>query len=131
MQVPAFRATGQNEVPANDQGGRTVYSELCSELRDWFDHETSDWDTLVERGGNQAVSEGCDQDLWGSMPTVDSKAVARTSPIFEKHLGRPLKVRLIRPGGYTSVDDMIGHLVPAMMDIPESRVLRLSKQEEQ
>ena len=64
------------------------------------------------------------------MPAVDSKAVARTSPIFEEHLGRPLDVQYIRPDGYQSVDDMIRHLVPAMMDGPPlGKGLRRVKQE--
>ena len=49
------------------------------------------------------------------MPTLDSKAVARSSPIFERHLGRPLDIRLIRPGGYQDIDHMLDDLVPAMM----------------
>ena len=39
----------------------------------------------------------------------------RSSPIFERHLGRPLDIRLIRPGGYQDIDHMLDHLVPAMM----------------
>ena len=50
-------------------------------------------------------------DLWGSMPTVDSKTVARMAPTFEKHEGRPFDVQRIRPGGYASIDDAIRHLV--------------------
>ena len=64
---------------------------------------------------NDTICDSNSSDLWDSMPTVDSKTVARTSPIFRQHLGRPLDVKLIRPGGYQSIDDMINHLVPAMM----------------
>ena len=42
--------------------------------------------------------------LWGGMPAVDSKAVARLSPIFEKHFGVPLDPKLIQPGGYGSIE---------------------------
>ena len=64
------------------------------------------------------------------MPVVDSKTVARTSPIFEKHLGRPLDIRLIRPDGYKSIDHMIRHLVPLMMNDHRSRRgVRAVKQE--
>lgn len=61
---------------------------------------------------------------------IDSKAVARTSPIFEEHMGRPLDISLIRPGGYDSVENMIRHLVPAMMDVSRTRGgIRAVKQE--
>ena len=103
---------------------------MIKELREWCNHETADWDALVEGQGAETGVHGSDSDLWESMPTLDSKTVARTSPIFKKHLGRSLKVRLIRPGGYNSVDEMIHHLVPAMMDLRETGALRLVQQEE-
>ena len=99
---------------------------LIEALRLWWDQETNDWDALVEDSGAEATAS----DLWDSMPAVDSKAVARTSPIFEEHLGRPLDVQCIRPGGYESVEDMIRHLVPAMMDgPPPGKGIRRVKQE--
>ena len=94
---------------------------LSQALQKWWNQETSDWDAQVEGSSTEGVSDVTGGDLWGSMPTVDSKAVARTSPIFEEHMGRPLDIRLIRPGGYESVDDMIGHLVPAMMEDSQAR----------
>ncbi|MFM8979571.1 MAG: hypothetical protein ACKOSS_03815 [Planctomycetia bacterium] len=45
---------------------------------------------------------------------MDSKSVARTSPIFEKVLGVPLDINLIRPGGYRDIEDVINDLVPKM-----------------
>ena len=93
---------------------------LSQALREWYSHETADWDALVESGSDTG-SGVADSNLWDSMPTVDSKAVARTSSIFEEHLGRPLDVKLIRPGGYDSVEKMISHLVPAMMDVSQAR----------
>lgn len=93
---------------------------LSQALREWYSQETADWDALVE-GGSDTGSGAADSNLWDSMPTVDSKAVVRTSSIFEEHLGRPLDVKLIRPGGYDSVENMIRHLVPAMMDISQAR----------
>jgi hypothetical protein len=86
-------------------------AELSQALREWWLQETTDWDLRVAASGNETNS-----DLWDSMPTVDSKTVARTSPIFQKHLGCPLDVKLIRPGGYESFDDMINHVVPAMIE---------------
>ena len=102
------------------QSDSALHERLSQALREWYSRETADWDALVE-AGSDTDSDATDSDLWGSMPAVDSKAVARTSPIFEKHLGRPLDVQLIRPGGYDSVGNMIRHLVPAMMEVSQAR----------
>ena len=80
-----------------------VRPRLEAELRAWWEGEQSDWDTLV-------TGDTTDCDLWTTMPTVDSKTVARMAPIFERHLGR-FNVRDIRAGGYDSIDDVIQHLV--------------------
>lgn len=100
---------------------REVRERLNSALRDWWDRERADWDAQVEGSSAEAASEAAGSDLWDSMPMIDSKEIARTSSVFEEHLGRPLDVRLIRPGGYDSIENMIRHLVPAMMDAPQAR----------
>jgi hypothetical protein len=87
-------------------------AEIAADLRTWWGTECTDWDAAVT-GADPATLPG-GTDLWDDMPQVDSKAIARTSPIFERHLGVPLDVRLIRPGGYTSIDDAIADLVPKM-----------------
>ena len=131
MQAPALRVNGSTEEPNRELPRPARYNALVTELREWCNHETADWDALVEGQGSETGIHGSDSDLWDAMPTLDSKTIARTSPIFEKHLGRPLKVRLIRPGGYNSIDDMVDHLVPAMMGLAETGALRLVQQEEQ
>ena len=130
MRAPALRVNISSNKPRRDLPRQAGYSALVTELREWCNHETADWDALVEGQGSEIGIHGNDSHLWESMPTLDSKTVARTSPIFEKHLGRPLKVQLIRPGGYNSVDDMVEHLVPKMMNLSETGALRLVKQEE-
>ena len=94
----------------------TRETQLRRALRAWAEQETVDWDAQVEASGTGIVPDTGNSDLWDSMPTLDSKAVARSSPIFERYLGRPLDIRLIRPGGYQSIDAMIEHLVPSMMN---------------
>ena len=104
------------------QPNSVLHERLSHALREWYSKETADWDAQIEDGSDTGSgSDTADSDLWNSMPTVDSKAVARTSSIFEEHLGRPLDVKLIRPGGYDSVEHMIRHLVPAMMDVSQAR----------
>lgn len=79
--------------------------QLAADLRAGWEQEQADWDAQV------TGSDVSGTDLWGSLPTVDSKTVARMAQIFEKHEGRPFDVRRIRPGGYRSIEDAIRHLV--------------------
>lgn len=85
---------------------------IAGEIRSWWAQECSDWDAAVTGAALPLLPSAAD--LWDDMPVVDSKAVARTSPIFERHLGVPLDVKLIRPGGYASIDDVIVDLVSKM-----------------
>ena len=93
----------------------TKETQLRQDLRHWASQETGDWDLQVEASRTETIYDTTNSDLWDSMPTLDSKAVARSSPIFERHLGRPLDIRLIRAGGYQDIDHMLDHLVPSMM----------------
>ena len=130
MPALALNIVGLSEATVPKQADRPVRESLSQELREWWSQECADWDAQVEGCGAEAVSEAPDSDLWDSMPVVDSKTVARTSPIFKKHLGRPLDTRLIRPRGYESIDHMILHLVPLMMNVPHARSgVRAVKQE--
>lgn len=95
-------------------------AQLVQALREWWSHEIADWDLQVQSSRNDTTRDASHSDLWDCLPTVDSKTVARMSPIFQRHLDRPLDVKLIRPGGYESFDDMISHLVPAMMKDSEA-----------
>ncbi len=101
-------------IPSSDLGGL-----LSADLNAWWEQECGDWDALVEGKSPEVLLGG--EDLWNCMPVVDSKAVARTSPIFEKYFGIPLDVSLIRRGGYKSINEMIGDLVPKMLEIVKSK----------
>jgi len=85
---------------------------LIAALKAWWEEESTDWDAAVMGTDISALPGG--SDLWDDMPTVDSKAIARSSPIFERHLGIPLDVRQIRRGGYDSIDDAAADLVSKM-----------------
>jgi hypothetical protein len=87
-------------------------AKIAADIRAWWETESADWDAAVTGAEPGDLPGG--RDLWDGMPQVDSKAIARTSPIFERHLGIPLDVRLIRPGGYATIDDAIGDLVQKM-----------------
>src|SRR5438876_1074111 len=87
-----------------------IAAALGADIRAWWEAEATDWDAAVTGTDTATLPGG--SDLWDDMPTVDSKAIARSSPIFERHLGVPLDVREIRRGGYGSIDDAIDDLVP-------------------
>ena len=91
--------------PAPEPAPSDADARLAAELRAWLENEQADWDDQVS--GDDAPGA----DLWGSMPVVDSKTVARMAPIFEKHEGRAFDVRRIRAGGYAGIDDLIRNLV--------------------
>lgn len=93
---------------------------LASDIKQWWEEECTDWDAAVT--GTDPANLPGGADLWDDMPTVDSKAIARTSPIFERHLGTPLDVKLIRHGGYGSIDDAIADLVPKMEAAAKQKV---------
>lgn len=70
----------------------------------WWAAESTDWDDLVAGGPASPTPPG-GASLWGGMPVVDSKAVARLAPIFKDHFGVPLDPKTIRPGGYNSISE--------------------------
>lgn len=96
--------------------GGEATKALVAELRAWGAESEAGWDAAV---GAAPAADNCD--VWETLPVIDSKAVARTSPIFEKHLGRKLNIKLIRPGGYKDKEDMIRDLVPRMLRGDTSR----------
>ena len=130
MPTLAPNTSHPSTVAFGGRPARETRERLSNALREWWGREQADWDARIEDNGAEAVSDAAGSDLWESMPMIDSKAVARTSPIFEEHMGRPLDISLIRPGGYDSVENMIRHLVPAMMDVSRTRGgIRAVKQE--
>jgi hypothetical protein len=81
---------------------------LETEIRSWVESETVSFDA--------AVTPSVSSDVWSGMPAIDSKAVVRASPIVERLLGIPLDPRMIRRGGYTSIDDLVADLLPKLRE---------------
>lgn len=100
------------ERASSSQDLGALAAQLAGDLNSWWTEEGQDWDAAVMAADPQSLPGG--DDLWDDMPKVDSKAIARTSPIFMRHLGVPLDVKLIRRGGYASIEDAIADLVPKM-----------------
>lgn len=78
-------------------------------IRAWWQTQQASWLT------DPADAESQETDLWDGLPEIDSKVVARTTPLFEEHLGVKLDVRMIKAGGYDSIDQLITDLVPRMI----------------
>jgi hypothetical protein len=96
---------------------------IGADLRSWWALESADWDSAV--AGAEAASLPGGAELWDDMPTVDSKAIARASPLFERYFGIPLDVNLIRRGGYSGIDEAIIDLVPKMQAVVAQRQRQL------
>jgi len=76
---------------------------LGKRLTDALEQELADC-ALPELGGDPST------DLW-DLPPVDSKTVAKLSPVVKDLIGRRLHPTWIRKGGYTSVDEAITDLL--------------------
>ena len=50
-------------------------------------------------------------DLWSGLPEVDSKTVAKLSPVVKGLLGRRLNPKWIRKGGYPSIKAAVQDLL--------------------
>lgn len=98
-------------TPRSPSETRVTRRALEHDLRVFLNDQTASWDDDSPPGSSLPGAEH----LW-NLPKVDSKAIARCSPIFKKHLGIRLQVKLIKPGGYQSIDGAINHLVPKMID---------------
>ena len=60
---------------------------------------------LPDLGGNPK------SDLWSDLPEVDSKTVAKLSPVVKGLIGRRLNPRWIRKGGYPSIKAAVQDLL--------------------
>lgn len=96
-----------------------VAHALAKDIRARWESESDSWDNQVAGAPKKGLPGGAD--LWGGMPQVDSKAIARMSDIFEKHLKIKLDAELIKPGGYESIEEAISHLIPAMQLLAKSK----------
>ena len=82
---------------------------LEAAIREWWLTQEASWlDDSVNTDSEET-------DLWDDLPEVDSKVAAKSTPLFEDHLGVKLDVRMIKPGGYTSINELVNELVPRMV----------------
>jgi hypothetical protein len=106
--------TSTRTQPAKKTTRVSLIRALSKRVKDWWAQEGTDWDDAVSATGPESLPGG--EDLWNDMPEVDSKAIARSTTVFEDVLGMPLKATLIRPGGYRTIEEAIEDLIPKMVD---------------
>lgn len=81
-----------------------VAPKLRSRLIAGIEKERQDC-ALPEVGGKPG------SDLWSDLPPVDSKTVAKMSPIVKDLTGRRLDPRWIKKGGYSTVEAAADHIL--------------------
>lgn len=97
-------------------GGKSTFMNdrcgHCLNAEGVMAREASDGHLLVDHSkadleADPPPADPATDPLWDGMPEIDSKAVVKASPVIRGHTGADLDPRLIRKGGYTSLDDLI------------------------
>jgi len=85
-------------------------AELIEELNDWYEEETASIDGTVIAD----APSGSGGSLIGTGAAIDSKRVVDATVATKKVLGIELPPEIIKPGGYSSLDEMISDLMPKL-----------------
>ena len=91
------------EIPLTTERLEAAWETVTGRLDDFLADELEGLD-----GPEEDSSGGAG--LWGGLPAIDSKIVAKASHIFEEELGVSLDPKWIKPGGYDDVDELKAHL---------------------
>jgi hypothetical protein len=83
---------------------------LITQLKAWFDEETASIDGVVVAGapsgtGGSTIVTG---------PAIDSKRVVDATVVTKRVLDIELPPEIIKPGGYSSCEEMITDIVPKL-----------------
>lgn len=81
-------------------------ASLREDLKKWWQQNLA--------GSTPPPSNPATAAVWGKVPAVDSKAVARASPVVRKHLGVGIDPKLIRKGGYATFDEALDDILPKL-----------------
>lgn len=84
-------------------------SQLEEIMRDWCEENCTSFDDAVS--GGQPKPTGS-LSIWDDIPDIDSKEAIGCLVALEPTLGCELPAELVRPGGYSSVDDLVEDLLP-------------------
>jgi transcriptional regulator with XRE-family HTH domain len=82
-------------------------------LSDWYDDACKTFDDSID----EVLGKGGDasQDpltIWDEMPAIDSKDAVGALLVIEDETGLQLPADLVRPGGYSSLEDLTADLLP-------------------
>ena len=99
--------------------GPLGYSEndLARDLRAWWDEQVGNGDDPF---ADPVPSRGPDT-IFEVIPELDSLAMVEGLITAEKHVGFEIPPCVIRRGGYSSFDDMVGDLLPKLRDEASKR----------
>lgn len=88
----------------------TKVPTLVTELQDWFEKETASIDGSVEAG----APAGSGGSIVGIHPAIDSKRVIDATVVTKRVLDIELPPEIIKPGGYSSCEEMVADIVPKL-----------------
>lgn len=88
-------------------------SDLVAELEAWFEEET----TSIDSGVSADAPAGAGGSIIAMRPAIDSKRVVDATIITQQVLGIELPPEIIKPGGYSSCQEMIADLVPKLQKV--------------
>lgn len=88
-------------------------AQLVAELEAWFAEEAESIDGVIEAG----APAGMGGSIMGMRPAIDSKRVIDATVVTKRVLGIELPPNIIRPGGYTTCDEMIADIVPKLKKV--------------
>jgi hypothetical protein len=84
----------------------TLKPALRADLKKWWKQN--------QAGSTPPPTNPATAAVWGKVPTVDSKTVARASPVVRKYLGVGINPKLIRKGGYATFDEALDDILPKL-----------------
>lgn len=97
---------------------------LAADLRGWWDAEVGGADDPF--AAPAAASKGT---IFDVLPAIDSLGCVTALLTIEKHVGFEVPPKVLRRGGYSSVDDMTSDLLPKVRVLAERREQAARKKE--
>ncbi len=101
---------------SSDLTARFPEAELVTALVEWWSKKAMErvddpFSTVPQTTGT----------IYELLPALDSLTVVESFLIIEKILGITIPVSLVKPGGYTSNEDMLKDLLPKFRKVYEKR----------
>ena len=116
---PCYVADIRTAKGGSEMSSGLGYSEddLVTELRGWWDAQLAG--AADDPFANPPPATGT---IFEVIPVIDSLAVVTALVTIEKYVHFEIPVSIIKPGGYETFEEMMGHI------LPEIRVLAAEKQ---